>query len=51
MKDTITDSFNGVINIGSGEGYNAFFNVDGHVVKILPLTKECGDTVFRISRM
>ena len=51
MKDTITDSFNGVINIGSGEGYNAFFNVDGHVVKILPLTKECGDTVFRMSRM
>ena len=51
MKNTIADSFTGVINIGSSDSYNAFFNVNGNIVKLLPLTKECGDTVYRLSGM
>lgn len=51
MKNTIADNFTGALNIGHSEGYNAFFNVNGNVVKLLPLTKECGDTLYKLSGM
>lgn len=51
MKNIIEDSFTGVLTIGKVEGYNAFFSINGNVVKILPLDKECRETIDRMSGM
>lgn len=49
MKKEIADNFAGVLNLGAAKGYNAFFNTNGNIVKLFPLTKECYELVHGLS--
>lgn len=50
-RDTFPDSLTGVVNLCGGEGYDAFFSADWNRIKLLPLTKKCGDEIYRLSGM
>ena len=50
-RDTFPDSLTGVVNLCGGEDYDAFFSADWNRIKLLPLTKKCGDEIYRLSGM
>lgn len=45
------DSLTGVVNLCGGENYDAFFSADWNHIKLHPLTKKCGDEIYRLSGM
>ena len=51
MRNAFPDNFTGVVNLCGDDGYDAFFSVDWNLIKLLPLTKKCGEEIFRLSGM
>ena len=50
-RDAFPNSLTGVVNLCGGEGYDAFFSADWNHIKLHPLTKKCGDEIYRLSGM
>lgn len=50
-RNAFSDSLTGVVNLCGGEGYDAFFSADWNHIKLHPLTKKCGDEIYRLSGM
>lgn len=45
----IKDNFLGVVKFCGNQGYDAFFNVNENIVKIVPLTKSCIDKIYKLN--
>ena len=46
----ISDNFSGVLNLqGKEKGYDSFFNINGKIVTLIPLTDDCRKTVHKLS--
>lgn len=45
----IKDNFVGIMKFGGNQEYDAFFNVNGNRVKIVPLTQSCIDKIHKLN--